>query len=157
MDPGLIYLGGVIALLGFAYFVGSWIERRHYAEIRRREAEARTFSATTFRRIPVGWETLDSALVTANVVISVDYFKRFLAGLRGLFGGRIKSYETLMDRARREALLRLKERADSRGYHALVNVRLYTSRMANSRNSEGTAGLEVLAAGTGLRLRRPPA
>ena len=157
MDPGLIYLGGVIALLGFAYFVGSWIERRHYAQIRRREAEARTFPATTFRRIPAGWETLDSALVTANVVISVDYFKRFLAGLRALFGGRIKSYETLIDRARREALLRLKEVADARGYHALVNVRLYTSRLANSRNSEGTAGLEVLAAGTGLRLRRPPA
>ena len=157
MDPGLLYLGGVIALLGFAYYVGSWVERRHYAEIRRREANARTFPATTFRRIPAGWETLDGALVTANVVISVDYFKRFLAGLRALFGGRIKSYETMMDRARREALLRLKELADARGYHALVNVRLYTSRLANSLNSEGTAGLEVLAAGTGLRLRRPPA
>jgi uncharacterized protein YbjQ (UPF0145 family) len=157
MDPALVYLGGVIALLGFAYFVGSWVERRHYAEIRRREADARTFPATTFRRIPAGWETLDSALVTANVVISVDYFKRFLAGLRAIFGGRIKSYETLMDRARREALLRLKELANARGYHALINVRLYTSRLANSRKSEGTAGLEVLAAGTGLRLRRPPA
>ena len=157
MDPGLVYLGGVLALLVFAYFVGSWNERRHYAEIRRREANARTFPLTTFRRIPAGWETLDGALVTANVVISVDYFKRFLAGLRGLFGGRIKSYETLMDRARREALLRLKEQADARGYHALINVRLYTSRLANSRQSEGTAGLEVLAAGTGLRLSRPPA
>ena len=157
MDPGLVYLGGVLALLVFAYFVGSWNERRHYAEIRRREANARTFPLTTFRRIPAGWETLDGALVTANVVISVDYFKRFLAGLRGLFGGRIKSYETLMDRARREVLLRLKEQADTRGYHALINVRLYTSRLANSRQSEGTAGLEVLAAGTGLRLSRPPA
>ncbi len=157
MDPGLVYLGGVLALLVFAYFVGSWNERRHYAEIRRREANARTFPLTTFRRIPAGWETLDGALVTANVVISVDYFKRFLAGLRGIFGGRIKSYETLMDRARREALLRLKEQADARGYHALINVRLYTSRLANSRQSEGTAGLEVLAAGTGLRLSRPPA
>ncbi len=157
MDPGLVYLVGLLLLLVFAYFAGSWIERRHYAEIRRREANARAFPATTFRRIPAGWETLDSALVTANVVISVDYFKRFLAGLRGLFGGRIKSYETLMDRARREALLRRKERADARGYHALINVRLYTSRLANSRQSEGTAGLEVLAAGTGLRLSRPPA
>ena len=157
MDPGLVYLGGLLALLVFAYFAGSWIERRHYAELRRREANARRFPATTFRRIPAGWETLESALVTSNVVISVDYFKRFLAGLRMLFGGRIRSYETLMDRARREALLRLKEKADALGYHALVNVRLYTSRLANSRQSEGTAGLEVLAAGTGLRLSRPPA
>ncbi len=157
MDPAHVYFGAVLALLVFAYFVGSWVERRHYAEIRRREASARTFPATTFRRIPAGWETLEGALVTANVVISVDYFKRFLAGLRMLFGGRIRSYETLMDRARREALLRLKEQADAGGYHAVINVRLYTARMANSRKSEGIAGLEVLAAGTGLRLSRPPA
>jgi len=95
--------------------------------------------------------------VAGNVVISVDYFKRFLAGLRGLVGGRIKSYESLLDRARREAILRLKKDAMDHGYHAVVNVRLETSRMANARGKEGTAGLEILAFGTGLKLRQPPA
>jgi uncharacterized protein YbjQ (UPF0145 family) len=94
-----------------------------------------------------------SGLVTGNVVISVDYFKRFLAGLRGIIGGRVKTYETLLDRSRREAVLRLKESAKRDGYKAVVNVRLETSRLASGgRDGKRTAGVEVLAFGTGLAL-----
>jgi uncharacterized protein YbjQ (UPF0145 family) len=137
VDPALINIATVLGLLVLTYFTGTW--------------------AVTFRRVPSSWEVLDSGLVAGNVVISVDYFKRFLAGLRGLVGGRIKSYESLLDRARREAILRLKKDAMDHGYHAVVNVRLETSRMANARGKEGTAGLEILAFGTGLKLRQPPA
>jgi len=64
----------------------------------------------------------------------------------------------MLDRARREAVLRLKADAMERGYNAVVGVRLETSRMANGRrNGQGIAGLEVLAYGTGLLLRQPPA
>ncbi|MBW2399217.1 MAG: heavy metal-binding domain-containing protein, partial [Deltaproteobacteria bacterium] len=91
--------------------------------------------------------------VSGSVVISVDYFKRFLAGLRQFVGGRVKSYETILDRARREAVLRLKEEAAAAGYAAVINVRLETARMANGRNGSGIAGLEVLAYGTGIKLR----
>ena len=43
------------------------------------------------------------------------------------------------------------------GYDAVVNVRLETTRMANARRGgQGTAGLEILAYGTGLKLRRAP-
>jgi uncharacterized protein YbjQ (UPF0145 family) len=70
----------------------------------------------------------------------------------------VKSYETLMDRARREALLRLKEQAIAGGFHAVINVRIETARLANaSRRGDGVAGLEVLAFGTGLKLRKRPA
>jgi uncharacterized protein YbjQ (UPF0145 family) len=95
-------------------------------------------------------------MLTGNVVVSVDYFKRFLSGLRMIFGGRVKAYESLLDRARREALLRLKETTVENGYHALINVRLETSRMANARGAEGTAGVEVLAFGTALKLHNVP-
>ena len=157
MDPALINIATVLGLLVFAYFTGSWIERRHYKTIRNREARWSRLPAISFRQVPSGWEVLDSGLVTGSVVISVDYFKRFLAGLRSLVGGRVKSYESLLDRARREAILRLKKQAMDRGYHAVVNVRLETSRMANARGKEGTAGLEILAFGTGLKLRNRPA
>jgi uncharacterized protein YbjQ (UPF0145 family) len=157
MDPALVNVAFALALLVFAYLVGAWIERRHYRGIRRREMRWRSLPAITFRRIPPGWEVLDSDLVVGNVVISVDHFKRFLAGLRAIVGGRVKSYESLLDRARREAILRLKHQAMERGFHAVVNVRLQTSRMANSRGSEGTAGLEILASGTALKLRQRPA
>ena len=59
-----------------------------------------------------------------------------------LVGGRLRSYEPLLDRARREALLRLKEEAALRGYHAVCGVRLETSRLANA-NGNGTAGVEI--------------
>ena len=38
------------------------------------------------------------------------------------------------------------------GYDAIFNVRLETSRLANSRgNGEGTAGVEMLAFGTAVK------
>ena len=62
---------------------------------------------------------------------------------------------SLLDRARREALLRLKEAARASGYHGVVNVRLETSQLARARSDgKGTAGIEVLAFGTGVRRAR---
>jgi len=159
MDPFVdlsVRFGIPLVLLVVAYFTGTTLERRHYASIRERELRWRSIPAITFRSIPPGWKATECALLTGSVVISVDYFKRFLSGLRMIFGGRIKAYETLLDRARREALLRLKEGAVERGYHAVVNVRLETCRIANSRNSESVAGLEVLAFGTGVKLLNIP-
>ncbi len=60
-----------------------------------------------------------------------------------VFGGRVKSYESLLDRARREALLRLKKDAMDEGYHAVVNVRFSTSSIA-----QGAA--ELFAYGTAV-------
>ena len=64
------------------------------------------------------------------MVVSLDYFKRFAAALRIIFGGRIKAFEPLMDRGRREAILRMKQDAVAAGYDAIINVRLATSRIA---------------------------
>ena len=151
-----IQFGIPLALLVLAFFTGTAVERRHYASIRKRELRWRSVPAITFRSVPPSWKVTECTLITGSVVISVDYFKRFLAGLRAIFGGRIKAYESLLDRARREALMRLKQKTVERGYHAIVNVRLETCRMANARNSESIAGLEVLAFGTGVKLRNAP-
>jgi uncharacterized protein YbjQ (UPF0145 family) len=159
MDPFVemsVRLGIPLALLVVTYFIGTALERRHYASIRERESRWRNFPAITIRSIPSHWQVIECTLITGSVVISVDYFKRFLAGLRMIFGGRVKAYETLLDRARREALLRLKEDAVERGYQAVVNVRLETCRLANARKSQSIAGLEVLAFGTGVKLLNVP-
>ncbi len=151
----MIQFGFPLGLLIVTFFIGGAIERRHFQELKHREELLRTLPAITLQHPPKEWVVASSGLVTGNVVISVDYFKRFLAGLRGLFGGRVKAYETLLDRARREALLRLKESAERSGYRAIVNVRLETSRLASGgRDGKGTAGVEVLAFGTGLALSR---
>ncbi len=149
-----INIGVPVFFLVFAYFVGSALESRHFKHIRARELSLRDFPTSTFEQLPDGWHASDPQLMVGNVVISLDYFKRIIAGLRGLVGGRIKTYEPLLDRARREALLRLKEQAKGAGYDAIINVRLETSRMANSQGGQGTAGIEMLAFGTAVRLDR---
>lgn len=157
MDPGLINLVVLLVTLVVAFGIGEWIERRHYKSIREREVACKGLPAVTLERLPVpeGWTYQHAALITGHVVISVDYFKRFVAGLRQLFGGRIRTYETLMDRARREAILRLKRKALDEGFHAVVNLRIESSRLASStRQGKGTAGVEVLAFGTGVRMKK---
>ncbi|MBY0401438.1 heavy metal-binding domain-containing protein [Myxococcota bacterium] len=157
MDPALVnvFIAGVLLLVAFA--VGSWIERRHYVSIRAREQKMKDLPAVTLRGLPVpdGWDHDVSGLVSGDVVVSVDHFKRFVAGLRKLFGGRIQVYESLMDRGRREAILRVKEEAERKGYHAVINLRIESTRLASARrNGNGTVGVEVFAFGTGIRMRR---
>ena len=150
----LIQLTGPMLLIVVAYFVGSTLENRHFASIIKREKELREFPVLSFEDLPKDWNVASSEMVAGSIVVSLDYFKRIIAGLRGLIGGRVKTYEPLLERARREAVLRMVEEAQALGYHAVVNVRLETSRLANStRDGKGTAGIEMLAFGTALRLR----
>ena len=150
----ILNYGLPLALLLFAYIVGTLLERRHFANIEQRERAVQGFPVMPFETAPEAWQATDVQLLTGSVVISLDYFKRIIAGLRAIFGGRIKTYEPLLDRARREAMLRLVERAKSAGFDALINVRLETSRIANASGGEGTAGIEMLAFGTAIRVNR---
>lgn len=145
-----------IVLLGAMYFVGGAIEKSHYRDIKIREARYRSFPVVNARSMPDAWTATEVGLISGSVVVSVDYFKRFLARLRTAFGGRIGAYETLLDRARREAVLRMTEAAVAQGFDVVINVRFESSRLASSRGyGDGTAGVEVLAYGTGLTLGRP--
>ena len=142
----------LIVLLA-AYFIGSAIEKGHFRSIRKREDAVHGFPVVSFDTMPNDWNATGSTLVSGSIVISLDYFKRVIAGLRGLVGGRIKTYEPLLERARREALLRMTEAAREQGYDAVFNVRLETSRLANAtRDGKGTAGVEMLAFGTAVKL-----
>ena len=86
-------------------------------------------------------------------MISVDYFKAVLAGLRNFFGGRVTSYETLLDRARREAILRMKESASAYKAQMIFNVKLETSSISKGpRNAIGS--VEVLAYGTAIKMQQ---
>ncbi|MDX1509023.1 MAG: heavy metal-binding domain-containing protein [Woeseiaceae bacterium] len=144
-----------LALLIGTYFVGSYLERRHFKSIQEREQALHGFPVTSFEALPPNWHVERAELVTGSVVVSLDYFKRVIAGLRGIIGGRVKTYEPLLERARREALLRMNESAKANGYDAVINVRLETSRLANSRrDGNSTAGVEMLAFGTAIYVRR---
>lgn len=154
---GLFELAVPLILLIVGYFAGTMAEQSHYKSIRVRELRLRRMPTTNLRKPPVHWRVEKVALVAGSTVISVDYFKRFLAQLRGFIGGRVRSYESLLDRARRESVLRMKEEAAKLGFDAVINVRLESSAIASPmRNDRGTAGVEVLAFGTALKLIRQP-
>lgn len=146
---GLIQLGVFALLLGLGFFFGRHAEAKHYKSIFAREDELRHIVVSTDRFPPTQFMAHHGALVSGNVVISVDYFKRVSAALRALVGGRIRSYETLLDRARREALLRMQEQARSAGAEAIINTKFETSRISGG-SSKGIGSIEVLAYGTAL-------
>ena len=81
------------------------------------------------------------------MVVSIDYFKRALGALRSIIGGPVQSHETLLDRARREAVLRLKE--SCKGAHEVVNLRIETSSISG-KTPNSVACVEVLASGTAI-------
>ena len=87
-----------------------------------------------------------------SVVVSIDYFKRIWAALRTILGGRVRAYETVLDRGRREAILRMKEEAARFGAQAVVNVRIETSQLSNVNDkNKGIGACEILAYGTAVK------
>ncbi len=133
----------VLLVVGYAF--GSLAERRHYRSIQKLEIEFNSIPAIASRYPPVD-KAYQQQLVVGNVVIASDYFKSFLAGLVNFFGGAVVSYESLLDRARREALLRMKKQARAVGADYVFNIKYETTSVGSGR----LASIEVLAYGTAL-------
>lgn len=138
----------LVVLTSLGYVFGRIAERRHFSSIRKREAELQPLLTFNEGRLPTG-DWTDGQLVGGNVVISVDYFKRLAAGLRSLFGGRLTTYESLLERGRREAILRMKEQARSLGSTMVINVRIETASISKGREDQ-IGSVEVYAYGTAL-------
>jgi uncharacterized protein YbjQ (UPF0145 family) len=140
-----------LTLIAIGYIVGTLVEKRHYRSIGEREKKFLYVPAITMKTFAhPNQKVISSELVCGSAVISIDYFKRLLAGLRNIFGGTVKSYESLIDRARREALIRMKEMAGDAT--VIVNVRIETSTIGRNANKKGVGCLEAMAYGTALTL-----
>ncbi len=137
-----------LALMALGYGFGRYAEAKHYKSIIQREQDLQHLPAVSSKVLPKVTH-VDNILVSGNVVISVDYFKRFLAMLRNFFGGRITAYETLLDRARREAILRMKEQAKAMGANIIFNVKMETSSIYKGEK-DSVGSVEILAYGTAL-------
>ena len=141
-------------LITLGYSIGTITEKSHYRSITERERRFLRMPAVSMKNaFEPEAEVEDARLVTGIAVISLDYFKMVLAGLRHIFGGEVQSYETLIDRARREAVLRMKEMA--KGADAILNVRIETSTIGNMSGNKKTVGsIEALAYGTAIKLKK---
>ena len=140
----------ILTLLILGYLTGSYFEKVHYQSILKREKQFRNILLFDIKDIPDGLGSAGGELVHGHVVVSVDYFKQFVAGLRKLVGGRLKSYETLLDRGRREAVLRMKEEAFRKGANMVFNVKFETASISKGR--QGSIGsVEVYVYGSAVK------
>lgn len=140
----LITWGIWLALLVFSYFIGTYREKAHFADIVKREKKLVALEALTMK-VAEERPVVRTELVMGNVVIAGDYFKQLVAGLASIFGMRIGVAEAMMDRARREAVLRMKEKAV--GASAILNVRVDSMKIGER---EKITGVEVMACGTAI-------
>jgi len=139
----------VAVFVTLGYFFGRRAEKKHFKSLIEREQQMNKLPAMASRMPPQDGK-YDQVLVSGSVVIANDYFKTFVAGLRNFFGGKISAYESLLDRARREALLRMKEEADRLGAELVFNVKYETSNISG-QNSKKPPIIEVHAYGTALK------
>jgi uncharacterized protein YbjQ (UPF0145 family) len=136
-----------LTLLVLGYAFGSIAEKRHFSSIHQREEEMQNLPTIMLKKPLLPEEIKEYRLVNGSVVLSIDYFKKFIASLINIFGGNISSYETILDRARREAILRMKE--DASDASEIINIRIETSSI--SKNAQQNVGaIEVLAYGTAI-------
>ncbi len=142
-----------LILVTLGYLFGKRAEKKHYASIEKREEELRDLPTLSIKEPLYKEKKVEKAvLVNGSVVISIDYFKKIVAGLRNFFGGNIQSYETLVDRARREAVLRLK--SSCLDADEIINLRLETSSI--NKSTQGVGSVEVLAYGTAIYYEKQP-
>ncbi len=88
-------------------------------------------------------ETL--GLVRGSTVQSKHIGRDIMAGLKTIVGGELRGYTELLEDAREQALLRLKENAKNMGANGVVGIRFTTSTIAANAS-------EILAFGTAVRL-----
>ena len=144
----------LIIFLALGYIFGQRAEKKHFKSIIAREKATLKLPVVTMKTPPpINQHDLNSELVAGNAVISIDFFKKFVAALKMLFGGRVTQYESLLDRARREAILRMKEQAQIRNAFVVLNTRVETASISkNSKRRNSVGAVEVLAYGTAISL-----
>ena len=76
-----------VVLLGSGLFVGRYLEAKHYRSIKAREAKFFQQPAITGEFYDEEYEIASCEVVVGSVVVSIDRFKRFLAGWKLLLGG----------------------------------------------------------------------
>lgn len=140
----------ILIVLSFTYITGCIIEKNHYKKIKQREIALFkqphiNFSAKNWK---IDKKVKKVELVTGEVVISGDYFKNFVASLKNIFGGRLTSFESVLDRGRREAILRMREKAKYANF--IINTRIESVMLNNVYSKESVPQCAIIAYGTAI-------
>ncbi|WP_201533466.1 YbjQ family protein [Psychrobacter immobilis] len=146
MTQFLINYAPLIVLFVVGWFFGSRHERQHLAQLSIAEQSLSHIIVSSERfyrpQLAAGSE---GALVLGSVVIAQDYFKMIITRVLSIFGKNLTTYETLLDRARREAIVRMRTEAKAKGYNHIYGLRLEVSNI----NQLGSM-VEAIAYGTAV-------
>lgn len=131
----------ILFSIGFGF--GRRVEQRHLKALEYAEQQLSHIRIDTNKFVECANH---GHLISSNVVISHDYFKFVLANIRNFLGGRLTSYETIVERARREAIIRLKQQAANIGASQIMGLRLSTTELGMQGGM-----VEVFAYGTAVK------
>ena len=136
----------LIVLFVLGWFFGSRHERQHLVRLKIAEKELSHIIVSTERfYVPRLAANTEGELVMGSVVIAQDYFKMVIARVLSIFGKNLTTYETLLDRARREAAVRMRSQAQAKGYDHIYGLRFEVSNI----NQLGSM-VEAIAYGTAV-------
>jgi uncharacterized protein YbjQ (UPF0145 family) len=140
-----------LGLLVICFAIGTSIEQAHFRRLEAAEYQLSGIAVSDMKRLPVNWRAAQPVLVAGEAVVATDRFKVFAASLRNFFGGRVRSYETLVERARRQAIIRMLRQAQQAGANIVWNVRIETTTIQGKQANQ-SGGIEVLAYGTAMNV-----
>ena len=136
-----IVVFAILFAVGFGF--GRYNERKHFKYLAEQELRLSYIQIDNNR-----FQTSPNfgQLIHSNVVISHDYFKFVIANIQNFFGGRLTSYESIVERARREAIVRLKLEAEKMVANHIMGLRLSTTELGMQGGM-----VEVFAYGTAVQ------
>ena len=93
-----------------------------------------------------GYNYEELGVVTGSTIQSKNFVSDFGQGLKSIVGGELKSYTTMMEKARNQATQRMVDEAVKMGADAIIGVRYTTSSIM-------AQAAEVLVYGTAVRYK----
>ena len=142
-----LWAGAVVGMACVCSSIGRLLAKKHRQQLEARLRGLGSLELSTLGHVSGNGTVRSSDLVTGSAVFAADYLQQLIATVRFLIGGRIPAYEHLIQTAREEALVRLREMADERGAGMVLNVRFETSRVSLWTNP---GCIEILAFGTAV-------
>lgn len=141
-----------LIIIALGLFFWKRAEKKHYESIQMREEKYKKIILLTDKDLKnIKNQASEWILISEGTVVSIDAFKKLMASFVNIFGGRMKAYETLVDRARREAVLKVKQKAAESGYNVITNLRLETSSISKGAKKQ-VGAVEAMAYATGIKL-----
>lgn len=148
----LIFFAIILAVF---YAIDYTIKAAHNEDIRERQQYYKEkVSISNLKKPQEHLPVKESFFCYGSIVIGVNYWQLFVAGIKQVIGGHLRGFEKIMERAFCEATLRMVEQAYKKGAQTVINVRMETACIGKTdRKGKSAAGmLEVLVYGTALKL-----